>query len=134
MASLARKAYILLGGKYPHSETIIPGGVSITVDADKLKAFKATVEPFAAYSQKAASIWDDVFDFLLEVHPEYQNLGRSPASLMDFGQWDHAEYYDASYIRCDDWGNKRWSSPAVVIDPAKRFFVCFNQRWKEYGF
>jgi len=116
MASLARKAYILLGGKYPHSESIVPGGVSITVDADKLKAFKVTLAPFAVYSQKTAAIWDDIFDFLLAAEPRYQDLGRSPASMLDFGQWDHPEYYDASYQNCDSWGKKRWSTPAVIIE------------------
>ncbi|NOX43675.1 MAG: nickel-dependent hydrogenase large subunit [Gammaproteobacteria bacterium] len=116
MVSLARKAYILLGGKYPHSESIIPGGVSITVDADKLEAFKTTLDPFAAYSQKTAAIWDEIFDFLLTANPRYQELGRSPASMLDFGQWDHPEHYDASYQHCDSWGKKRWSTPAVVID------------------
>jgi len=116
MVSLARKAYILLGGKYPHSESIIPGGVSITVNADKLKAFKSMLDPFAAYSQKTAAIWDDIFDFLLTADPRYQDLGRNPASMLDFGQWDHPEYYDASYLHCDSWGKKRWSTPAAVID------------------
>ena len=36
MTRLAREAYVVLGGKYPHPETIVPGGVSTTVS---LQAF-----------------------------------------------------------------------------------------------
>jgi hydrogenase large subunit len=116
MVSLARQAYTLLGGKYPHSESIIPGGVSLCVDAEKLAQFSAILQPFAAYSQKTAAIWDDVFDFMLHANPAYEEVGRCPASMLDFGQWDHPDYYDGRYETCDTWGEKRWSTPAVVLN------------------
>jgi hydrogenase large subunit len=74
MVSLARQAYVLLGGKYPHSESIIPGGVSITADAHKLAEFSKLLQPFMEYSQKAAAIWDDIFDFMLAANPRYEDL------------------------------------------------------------
>ena len=116
MVSLARQAYTLLGGKYPHSESIIPGGVTINVDAAKLQQFAALLQPFTAYSQKAAAIWDEVFDFMLDANPLYELVGKSSASMLDFGQWDHPDYYDGRYETCDAWGAKRWATPAVVID------------------
>lgn len=116
MAAQARQAYSLLGGKYPHSESIVPGGVTLSVDGSKLEAFGKAVEPFASYSRRAAAIWNDVFDFFLSEEPGYAELGRSDATLMDFGQWDHPEHYDASYRNCDDWGARRWSSPGIVVD------------------
>ena len=27
----------------------------------------------------------------------YQHLGELPANMVDFGQWDHEDYYDATY-------------------------------------
>ncbi|MFC5741622.1 nickel-dependent hydrogenase large subunit [Dyella tabacisoli] len=116
MAARARQAYTLLGGKYPHSESIVPGGVALPADAAKLAEFSAVLQPFAAYSQKTAAVWDDVFDFLLEAEPRYAELGRAPASMLDFGQWDHPDYYDGSYARCDMWGARRWSTPGALID------------------
>ena len=116
MVSLARQAYVLLGGKYPHSESIIPGGVSITADAHKLAEFSKLLQPFMEYSQKAAAIWDDIFDFMLAANPRYEDLGRSDASLLDFGQWDHPDHYDGRYQTCDIWGQYRWSTPAAVIN------------------
>jgi hydrogenase large subunit len=116
MAARARQAYALLGGKYPHSESIVPGGVALPADAAKLAEFSAVLRPFAAYSQRAAAVWDDVFDFLLETEPRYAQLGRASASMLDFGQWDHPDYYDGSYARCDTWGARRWSTPGALID------------------
>lgn len=116
MVAIARQAYSLLGGKYPHSESIIPGGVSLQVDAAKLQLFKTLLLAFTRYSQKTAAIWDDVFDFMLDANPHYENLGRAKASMLDFGQWDHPDYYDATYENCDAWGEQRWSTPAAVIN------------------
>ncbi len=116
MVAIARQAYALLGGKYPHSESIIPGGVSLQVDITQLQLFKTLLSSFANYSQKAAAIWDDVFDFMLNANPHYENLGRAHANMLDFGQWDHPDYYDATYENCDIWGEKRWSSPGAIIN------------------
>ena len=115
MVARARQAYTLLGGKYPHSESIIPGGVNMVVNAETLSQFRLILQPFIGYSHKTAAIWDDVFDFFLDAQPQYEELGRAPASMLDFGQWDHPHHYDASYANCDHWGQQRWSTPGVVI-------------------
>lgn len=116
MVAMARQAYTILGGKYPHSESIIPGGVSVGIDQEKINAFVGKIQPFLAFTQQATTIWDDVFSFLLAANPDYENLGRTNASMLDFGQWDNNEYYDGSYQNCDQWGEKRWSTPGVIIN------------------
>lgn len=115
MMRAARSAYALLGGKYPHSESICPGGVSLTLSQEKLDAFLRKLDPFIDYAKRCAAIWDDVFEFFYACNPAYHDLGRAPANLIDFGQWDHEEYYDATYDNCDLWGEKRWSTPGAVI-------------------
>lgn len=115
---LARAAYTLIGGKYPHSESIVPGGVTLELSADKLDAFLAKLAPFDDYALRCARIWDDVFDFLYECDPRYRDLGRTDANLVDFGQWDHQRSYDATYENCDAWGEARLSTPGAVIDGA----------------
>ncbi len=116
MMRLARSAYALLGGKYPHSESICPGGVSLTLSADQLDAFANKLRPFLDYAKRCARIWDDVFDFLYASDAAFYDLGRAPANMIDFGQWDHEDFYDATYENCDIWGAKRWSTPGAIID------------------
>jgi hydrogenase large subunit len=115
MMRRARAAYAVLGGKYPHSESICPGGVALKFGAAELDAFLAKLEPFFDYAKRCARIWDDVFDFFYAADPAYRELGRGPANMVDFGQWDHDEFYDATYANCDAWGEKRWSTPGAVI-------------------
>jgi len=126
MVARARRAYSLLGGKYPHSESIIPGGVTIQANAEIIRQFREILQPFIAYSHKTAAVWDDVFDFLLDANPLYEELGRAPASMLDFGQWDHPDYYDGTYLNSDIWGRKRWSTPGVIIE-GQLLNTCLSQ-------
>ena len=118
MMRAARAAYRLLGGKYPHSESICPGGVSFSLSSEQLDEFLRALRPFSDYAKRCARIWDAVFDFFYACDPAYRDLGRAPATMIDFGQWDHEEHYDARYETCDRWGEQRWSTPGAVIDGA----------------
>jgi hydrogenase large subunit len=118
MVGRAREAYAVLGGKFPHSESIIVGGVALDLNADKIETFARKITPLVDYAKKCAAVWDEVFDFLLEANPLYLQLGESPpdaVNMVDFGQWDHEDVYDATYARCDEWGQNRWSTPGAVI-------------------
>lgn len=116
MTRVAREAYVLLGGKYPHPETVIPGGVTTTLTPTTLSEFYMKIREFFDYSQKCVGIWDDVYDFFYECNPDYRHLGELPATMVDFGQWDHEDYYDATYENCNAWGEKRWSTPGALVN------------------
>src|SRR6185436_15610161 len=64
MTRVAREAYVLLGGKYPHPETIIPGGVTTTLTTTTFSEFYIKLSPFFDYAKKCVAIWDDVYDFM----------------------------------------------------------------------
>lgn len=116
MVRVAREAYTVLGGKYPHSESIIPGGVALSLTEAKLDDFQRKLAPFADFAKKCISVWEDVFDFLYEVNPAYAAVGEAPATMVDFGLWDDEEVYDARYERCDEWGERRWMTPGAIVD------------------
>ncbi|MEM9223142.1 MAG: nickel-dependent hydrogenase large subunit [Pseudomonadota bacterium] len=116
MTRVAREAYVLLGGKYPHPETIIPGGVTTFVNTQVLNEFYLRMIKFFDYAKRIIGIWDDMFDFYYEADPRYLDCGKIPATMVDLGQWDHEDHYDATYENCDHWGVHRWSTPGVVVD------------------
>jgi hydrogenase large subunit len=116
MTRVAREAYVLLGGKYPHPETIIPGGVTTTLTTTTFSEFFIKLQPFFDYSKKCIAIWNDVYDFLFDFNPEYRHCGELSPNIVDFGQWDHEDFYDASYANCNVWGEKRWSTPGAIVD------------------
>ncbi|MDP1846684.1 MAG: nickel-dependent hydrogenase large subunit, partial [Solirubrobacteraceae bacterium] len=113
---LAREAYVLIGGKFPHPQTVVPGGVSTTIDASDLNEIMLRVVKYFDYGRKTAAIWDDLAGFFYDVNPKYQDIGTRPKNLIECGQWDDAYAYDGTYANCDDWGRRRWAPPGVVVD------------------
>lgn len=116
MTRVAREAYSLLGAKYPHPETIVPGGMSTTVNLQVFNEVFNRLQRFFDYAKKVTAIWDDLTEFFYEADPRYRNLGVRPMSLIDTGVWDDPYAYDTTYAGASDWGEKRWATPGVMID------------------
>lgn len=113
---LGREMYVGLGGKYPHPQTIAPGGVTTTVTRTALQDYFVRLGIFFDWAKKQATIADDLFDFLYEINPEYRKVGARAANLIDSGIWDDPDYYDATYENANVWGNARWATPGVVVN------------------
>ncbi|MDP9375742.1 MAG: nickel-dependent hydrogenase large subunit [Chloroflexota bacterium] len=116
MTRVAREAYVILGGKYPHPETIIPGGLSTTISLTTFNEYYSRLVKLFDYAKKVALLWDDVFDFFLRANPAYAKVGARRKNLIDTGLWDDPARYDATYANCDDWGEGRWATPGVIVD------------------
>jgi hydrogenase large subunit len=107
---------MLMFGKFPHPSTIVPGGMSTTVTTSTFNEYYAQLGKILDWSKVICRIWDDLCDFFLEANPAYEQVGARPTSLIQTGIWDNSEVYDATYANCNSWGEKRWSSPGVIIE------------------
>lgn len=116
MTRVAREAYVQIGGKYPHPQSVVPGGISVTITMTTLNEVYTRLIKFFDYGQKTTGIWDDVFDFFYEQDERYQQCGVRPATMADTGVWDRPDHYDASFENCDKWGEARWSTPGILVD------------------
>ncbi len=113
---LAREKFALLHGKYPHPQTIVPGGVSTTVTLQTLNEYHAKLGRIYDYAQRMLHVWDDITEFFYEADERYKQVGARPMSFIDNGYWDDPHAYDATYERCNEWGERRASTPGVIID------------------
>jgi hydrogenase large subunit len=116
MTRLAREAYVLICGKYPHPQTIVPGGMSSTITLTVMNEMFVRLSQFFDYSKKIAGIWDDLTDFFYEADPRYKDVGRRRANMVDSGIFDHPDAYDAKYGNAVEWGNRRWATPGAIVD------------------
>jgi hydrogenase large subunit len=116
MTRVAREAYVMIGAKYPHPETVIPGGMTTTISITTFNEIYTRLRQLFDYCKKTAAIWDDICDFFYDVNPAYKQVGARPANLIDSGIWDDPFAYDASYERCNEWGERRWATPGVIVD------------------
>src|SRR5215204_539453 len=85
MTRVAREAYVLIGGKYPHPQTIVPGGISATVDFTDLNEIHLRIVKFFAYGVKVCAIYDDLVEFFYAANPQYRQVGSRPRNLIETG-------------------------------------------------
>ena len=116
MTRVAREAYVLIGGKYPHPQTVVPGGISATIDFSDLNEIHLRIVKFFDYGRKVVAIWDDLVEFFYEANPQYRQVGSRPKNLIETGQWDDPFAYDGTYENVDAWGRRRWAPPGVIVD------------------
>ncbi len=116
MTRVAREAYCLLGAKYPHPETIVPGGISATVTLQTFNEVYTRLHQFFDYSRKVCGIWDDLTDFFYECDPRYRKVGSRDKNLVDTGVWDDPETYNTDYNDMSNWGERRWATPGAIMD------------------
>lgn len=116
MTRVIREAYVLLCGKYPHPQTIVPGGMSTTLSTSTFNEFYLRLAQFFEYSKRVVPLWDDLCDFFYEANPAYKQVGARPKNLVDTGIWDHHDAYDATFANAGTWGDRRWATPGVIVD------------------
>lgn len=106
----------LMFGKYPHPSTLLPGGVMTTITTSSFNEYYAQLGKIIDWCKVICRIWDDLCDFFLEANPAYEQVGARPTNIAQTGIWDDSEAYDATYANCDQWGDRRWASPAMIIE------------------
>ena len=112
LTRVAREAYVTIGGKYPHPQTITPGGVSATVDTTDFNLALLRVVKFLDYSRKVTAVWDDIASFFYEADQGYAQLGAGPKNFIDLGLWDDPLVVGSG----GGWGENRWSTAGAVVD------------------
>jgi len=116
MTRVAREGYVTLMSKYPHPETIVPGGVSHNVTISSFNVFLSRLMKMFDVAKKSIAIWEDITAFFYEADPEYKKVGARPLNFADTGIYDDPFAYDGTYENCDDWGERRWATPGIILD------------------
>ncbi|MFN2608410.1 MAG: nickel-dependent hydrogenase large subunit [Acidimicrobiales bacterium] len=130
----AREMFVLLQGKYPHPQAVVPGGVSTTVTLQTLNEFHSKLGRIFDYAQRMLAVWNDIPEFFYEADDRYRHVGELPVNLVDTGYWDDPYAYDATYANADEWGMRRYSTPGVVLDGrlVTTRLTQLNTGWEEF--
>src|ERR671930_335207 len=131
---LAREKFALLHGKYPHPQTIVPGGVTTTVTMETLNEYHSKLGRIFDYAQRMIGVWDDITQFFYEADERYKQVGAHPMNFIDKRYWDDPHAYDATYENCNEWGERRWSTPGAIIDGklVTTRLTDINIGWEEF--
>jgi hydrogenase large subunit len=131
---LSREMFVVLAGKYPHPQTVVPGGVSTTITLQTLNEYQARLGRIFDYAQRMMAVWDDIAEFFYEADERYRQVGYRPLSCIDPGYWDDPYAYDAKYETCNEWGERRWATPGVWVDGELKTtrLTDINIGWEEF--
>jgi hydrogenase large subunit len=131
---LSREMFVLLQGKFPHPQAIVPGGVTTTLTLQTLNEYHSRLGRIFDYAQRMLAVWDDIVEFFYDCDDRYRLVGSRPGNHIDPGYWDDYQAYDAKYETCNEWGQKRWSSPGVTIDNelVTTRLTDINIGWEEF--
>jgi hydrogenase large subunit len=111
-----REIVSLIYGKYPHPSSIVPAGLGTRLDHATLNQVLARMVRLLDYAKKVAAVWEDIVEFFYDADDAYREVGLRRANLITTGIWDDPDTYDASYSNADTWGERRLSTPGVVVD------------------
>ncbi|MHB8718281.1 MAG: nickel-dependent hydrogenase large subunit [Candidatus Dormibacteria bacterium] len=118
VARIPYAMYAVLHGKYPHPQTMVPGGVATTMSGTTVSAVHDYVVRLLSLvdpAKRVAMMVTDLLEFMAAV-PGVAEIGVSPANLIDCGQWDDPEGYDPSAAGLRARGERRWGAPGAVVD------------------
>jgi hydrogenase large subunit len=116
VARVPYQMYAIIHGKYPHPQTIVPGGVATTVTTTAVHDYLLRLLSLVDPAKRAALTVVDLLDFLVDRVPELARVGQRPPDLIDTGQWDAPEGYDPSWEGLSERGRRRWAAPGVIVD------------------
>lgn len=102
-------------GKYPHPSSIFPGGVGIEANKDTFHQVLGRINRLVDHSKKVAAVWDDLAGFFYAAAPRYRHVGETQGNFISSGLWDDPSNYDATFEKCNEWGEARLSTPGVVV-------------------
>jgi hydrogenase large subunit len=83
-SSLAHKAVAVFGGKAPHLQTIVAGGVTEKVVADKVLRFQSLLSHVDKFIRE--KLERDIED-ISRHYKDYYTIGRGYGNLLSFGQY-----------------------------------------------
>lgn len=131
---VAREQFVLLAGKYPHPQNVVPGGVSSTITVGTLNEYHARLTQTFDYARRMIAIWDEITEFFYDCDDRYMQVGARPMNMADTGYWDDPFAYDATYANCNAWGQRRWATPGVIIDGEQvtTRLTDLNIGWEEF--
>ncbi|MGI8798543.1 MAG: nickel-dependent hydrogenase large subunit, partial [Pseudonocardia sp.] len=111
-----REMFCLMEGRHVHPSTLYPGGVGTVATIQLFTDYLARLMRYVEFMKRVVPMHDDLFDFMYEAIPGYEEVGRRRVLLGCWGAFNDPEYCDFRYETMTDWGRKMFVTPGVVVD------------------
>ena len=116
ISRVTREMICLMEGRHVHPSTIYPGGVGTQPTPQLFTDYLSRLLRCMDFFKKAVPMNDDVFDFIYEAMPGYEEVGRRRILLGCWGAFNNPEHVDYDYRNMEHWGNEMFVTPGVIVD------------------
>jgi len=116
MSRLCREMYSLMGGRHVHPSTLYPGGVGTVPSVQLFTEYVTRLMRYIDFLKRAVPLHDDLFDFMVQALPGYEEVGRRRVLLACWGAFQNPDACDFRYETMSAWGREMYVTPGIVID------------------
>jgi hydrogenase large subunit len=111
-----REMFCLMEGRHVHPSTLYPGGVGTVPTIQLFTDYMVRLMRYVEFMKKVVPLHDDLFNFIYDALPGYEEVGRRRILLGCWGSFNNPDYCDYTYKNMDEWGNQMFVTPGVVVD------------------
>jgi len=111
-----REMFCLMEGRHVHPSTLYPGGVGTVPTVQLFTDYLTRLMRYCEFMKKVVPLHDDLFDFIYEALPGYEEVGRRRILLGCWGSFQNPDVCDYNYKTMDTWGKAMYVTPGVVVD------------------
>jgi hydrogenase large subunit len=116
MSRLTREMFCLMEGRHVHPSTLYPGGVGTVPSPQLFSEYVSRLMKYIDFMKRVVPLHDDLFDFIYEALPGYEQVGQRRILLACGGAFNDPEICDYKYENMNKWGRAMFVTPGVIID------------------
>ncbi|HEX7275992.1 MAG TPA: nickel-dependent hydrogenase large subunit, partial [Acidimicrobiales bacterium] len=116
MSRLTREMFCLMEGRHVHPSLLYPGGVGTVPSVQLFDDYLVRLVKYVEHLKRIVPLHDDLFDFMYQALPGYEEVGRRRVLLGSWGSFQDPETCDFRYDHMTAWGRDMFVTPGVVVD------------------
>jgi hydrogenase large subunit len=111
-----REMFCLMEGRHVHPSTLYPGGVGTVASVQLFTDYLSRLMRYIEFLKRVVPMHDDLFDFVYQAMPGYEEVGRRRVLLGCWGSFNDPAHCNFTYENMADWGRRMFVTPGVIVD------------------
>ena len=111
-----REMFCLMEGRHVHPSTLYPGGVGTVATIQLFTDYMSRLMRYVEHMKRVVPLHDDLFNFMYEALPGYEEVGRRRIMLGCWGAFQNPDVCNFEYKDMTKWGRAMYVTPGVVVD------------------
>ena len=108
-----REMFCLMEGRHVHPSTLYPGGVGTTATIQLFTDYYTRLMRYVEFMKRVVPLHDDLFDFIYEAMPGYEEVGRRRVLLGCWGAFQDPDVCNFNYRDMTEWGRAMGVTPGI---------------------